>query len=58
MNRKKLKNVFTGLLVGDDYLTNHKWLFEITGGFFFLYIFENGLLNVYFSAEMLLQLVL
>lgn len=56
MNRKQ-KNVFTGLLVGDDYLTNHKWLFEIAGGFF-LYIFENGVLNVYFSAEMLLQLVL
>lgn len=39
--------------MGDDYLTNNKWLFEA----FFLYIFENAMLNVYFSAEMLLQLV-
>lgn len=53
MNRKKQKNVFISLLLGDDYLMNHNWLFEIAGGFF-LYIFENGVLNIYFSAEMLL----
>lgn len=30
---KKQKNVFTDLLVGDNYLTNHKWLFEIEAFF-------------------------
>ena len=40
MNRKKKqKNVFLGLLLGDYYLTNHKWLFEIAGGFFFCFVF-------------------